>query len=180
MKFAKSIVVLAASAALVAGPAVAAGSVAQAAPVVKAKASGTTLISFKKELAGITKLFGVVKPAKYIGSQMTFPITAVKGKIIKHSGGLTAGQLKLMDPVIEVNADKKKARVTMTFDDGSVQVFYAKHFKVKADGVDGQVWQGDLHLTKNQVIVDTVNQALGVDSLEPGMGLGQIRVTIKK
>jgi hypothetical protein len=175
VKFAKSIVVLAASAALVAAPAVMATSAAQAAP-----ASGTTLISFKKELAGITKLFGVVKPAKYSGSQMTFPITAVKGKIIKHAGGLTAGQLKLMDPVIEVNAEKKRARVTMTFDNGSVQVFYAKHFKVKADGPDGQVWQGNLHLTKNQVIVDTVNEALGVDSLEPGLGLGQIRVTIRK
>lgn len=180
MKFTKPLVALAASAALVAGSALAAGSVAQAAPAPTAKASGTTLISFKKELAGITKLFGVVKPAKYSGSKMTFPITAVKGKIIKHAGGLTAGNLKLMDPVIEVNADKKRARVSMTFDDGSVKVFFAKHFKVKADGVDGQVWQGDLHLTKNQVIVDTINEALGVDSLEPGMGLGQIRVTIKK
>jgi hypothetical protein len=180
VKFAKSLVAIAASAALIAGPVVAGSTVAQAAPVTKAKASGTTLISFKKELAGITKLFGVVKPAKYQGSLMTFPITAVKGKIIKHAGGLTAGDLKLMDPVMEVNAEKKKARITMTYDDGSVNVFYAKHFKVKADGVDGQVWQGNLHLTKNQVTVDTINQALGVDSLEPGMGLGQIRVTIKK
>ncbi len=179
MKFTKSFVVLAASAALIAGPVVAAGT-AQAAPVTKAKASGTTLISFKKELAGITKLFGVVKPAKYEGSRMTFPITAVKGKIIKHSGGIKAGDLTLTNPVMEVNADKKRARITMTYDDGSVNVFYAKHFKVKADGVDGQVWQGNLHLTKNQVTVDTINQALGVKSLEPGMGLGQIRVTIKK
>lgn len=85
-----------------------------------------------------------------------------------------------MNPVMEVNAEKRRAQIRMTFDGGAVLVLYAKHFKIKADGVDGQVWQGDLHLTKNQVIVDTVNEAQGVDSLTPGVGLGQIRVTIKK
>ncbi|MEY4170816.1 MAG: hypothetical protein RLZ94_1889 [Actinomycetota bacterium] len=85
-----------------------------------------------------------------------------------------------MNPVMEVNAEKRRAQIRMTFDGGAVLVLCAKHFKIKADGVDGQVWQGDLHLTKNQVIVDTVNEALGVDSLTPGVDLGQIRVTIKK
>jgi hypothetical protein len=42
------------------------------------------------------------------------------------------------------------------------------------------VWQGALHLTKNKTVVETLNLLLGADSLTPGLGLGQIRVTIKK
>ena len=179
MKLGKSIVTLAATAALIAGPAIAATAPAQAATP-KAKASGTTLISFKKEYAGIIKLIKPVKPAKFIGSKMTFPVTAVSGDIVKHSGGITVGGLTLTNPIITVNATKKTAKVRMAFNGTKVEVFTAKHFKVKADGVDGQVWQGDLHLTKDKVVVTALSEALGVDTLTPGVGLGQIRVTIKK
>ena len=58
------------------------------------------------------------------------------------------------NPVITVNAAKKTAIVRMAFQGTMVKVFTAKHFKNKADGVDGQVWQGDLHLTNDKVIAE--------------------------
>ena len=179
MNLRKTLVATAAAVALVAAPAAMASGPAQAATP-KAKASGTTLISFKKEYAGIIKLIQPVAPAKFIGSKMTFPVTAVSGNVIKHNGGFKAGSVELTNPVITVNAGKKTATIRMAFAGTMVQVFTAKHFKVKADGVDGQVWQGDLHLTNDKVVVKTLNEALGVNTLKPGVGLGQIRVTIKK
>ena len=179
MNLRKTLIASATAVALVAAPAaIASGPVQAATP--KAKASGTTLISFKKEYAGIIKLIKPVAPAKFIGSRMTFPITAVNGNVVKHSGGITVGGVTLSNPIITVNAAKKTATIRMAFAGTTVQVFTAKHFKVKADGVDGQVWQGDLHLTKDKVVVKTLNEALGVNTLTPDLGLGQIRVTIKK
>lgn len=179
MNLRKTLIASATAVALVAAPAaIASGPVQAATP--KAKASGTTLISFKKEYAGIIKLIKPVAPAKFIGSRMTFPITAVNGNVVKHSGGITVGGVTLSNPIITVNAAKKTATIRMAFAGTTVQVFTAKHFKVKADGVDGQVWQGDLHLTKDKVVVKTLNDALGVNTLTPDLGLGQIRVTIKK
>lgn len=179
MNLRKTLIASATAVALVAAPAaIASGPVQAATP--KAKASGTTLISFKKEYAGIIKLIKPVAPAKFIGSRMTFPITAVNGNVVKHSGGITVGGVTLSNPIITVNAAKKTATIRMAFAGTTVQVFTAKHFKVKADGVDGQVWQGDLHLTNDKVVVKTLNEALGVNTLTPGVGLGQIRVTIKK
>ena len=176
MKLRHALVATATAVALVAAPAIAAGP-AQAAPE---KASGTTLISFKKEYAGIFKLVAPVKPAKFIDSRLTFPITGVDGAQVLHSGGIKISNTKFMDPIVTVNEAKKRATITMAFEDGRIPVFYAKHFKVKADGVGGQVWQGNLHVTKNKTVVETLNQLLGADSLTPGLGLGQIRVTIKK
>ena len=181
MNFRKTLIATATAVALVAAPAaIASGPVQAATP--KAKASGTTLISFKKEYAGLIKLIKPVSPAKFVGSKMTFPITAVNkgGTVIRHSGGITVGGVTLSNPIITVNVAKKTAKIRMAFAGTTVEVFTAKHFKVKADGVDGQVWQGDLHLTKDKVVVKTLNDALGVDSLTPDLGLGQIRVTIKK
>ena len=179
MKFGTKFVTMTAAVALVAAPAIAAAP-AQAAPVApSAKASGTTLISFKKEYAGIIKLIKPVAPAKFIGSKMTFPVTAVNGNVVKHSGGISINGTELSNPVITVNAAKKTAKIRMAFLGTQVEVFTAKHFKVKADGVDGQVWQGDLHLTKDKTVVKTLNEALGVNTLTPDVGLGQIRVTIK-
>ncbi len=176
MKLRHALIATATAVALVAAPSIAAGP-AQAAPE---KASGTTLISFKKEYAGIFKLVAPVKPAKFVNSQLTFPVTGVDGDEVLHSGGIKISNTKFMNPTITVNADKKRAAITMEFEDGSIPVFYAKHFKIKADGVGGQVWQGNLHLTKNKTVVETLNLLLGVESLTPGLGLGQIRVTIRK
>lgn len=176
MKLRHALIATATAVALVAAPAIAAGP-AQAAPE---KASGTTLVSFKKEYAGIIKLIKPLKPAKFIGSEMTFPVVGVDGPLVLHKGGIKIGELNLTNPVIDVKAKKKRAKIAFSAGASGILVFYAKHFKIKADGVDGQVWQGNLHLVKNQGTVDIINEQLGVDSLTPGMGLGQIRVTIRK
>lgn len=176
MRLRMTLTATAAALALTVGGAVVAGP-AQAAPE---KASGTTLISFKKEYAGIFKLFKPVKPAKFIDSRLTFPVTGTDGNKVLHSGGIQLSNTKFMDPIITINAAKKTAQITMTFEDGRIPVFTAKHFKVKASGPNGEVWQGDLHLTKNKTVVETLNLILGVDSLTPGLGLGQMRVTVKQ
>ena len=176
MRLRMTLTATAAALALTVGGALAAAP-AQAAPE---KASGTTLISFKKQYAGIFKLVKPVAPAKFIDSRLTFPVTGTNGTQVLHSGGIELSSTKFMDPIITINAAKKTAKITMTFEDGRIPVFTAKHFKVKANGVDGQVWQGDLHLTNNKTVVETLNLLLGVDSLTPGLGLGQIRVTVKK
>ena len=179
MKLRKALIATGAAVALLATPVAVGMAPAQAAP---AKASGTTLISFKKEYAGIFKLVKPVSPAKFINSQLTFPITGTQkgGMVVLHSGGIELGSTKFTNPIITINEAKKTAKITMAFEDGRIPVFTAKHFKVKASGVDGQAWQGDLHLTNNKTVVATLNQLLGVKSLTPGLGLGQIRVTIKK
>ena len=179
MKFRKALVATSAAVALLIAPVAVAASPAQAATT---KATGTTLISFKKEYAGIFKLVQPIKPAKFIDSRLTFPVTGTqKGDrdVVLHSGGINIGGAKFVDPIVTVDVAKKTAKITLGFEDGRLLVFTAKHFKVKADGVDGQVWQGDLHLTRNKTVVKTLNQLLGVNSLTPDLGLGQIRVTIK-
>lgn len=177
MSFAKKMVGLVAGVALVATPVAMAVAPAQAAPA--AKATGTTLISFKKEYAGIIKLIKPIAPAEFIGSKMSFPVTGVTGKTVTHSGGLEIGGVPASNPVIVVNSKKKTAVISMTVNGNPVELFYAEHFKVKAGGGKDTVWQGDLHLTKDAAIVGLLNQLLGGQSLTPGLGLGQIRVTYR-
>jgi len=176
MRIRSALVATAAAVALVAAPAIAA-SPAQAAPE---GTIGTTLISFKKEYAGIIKLIAPIKPAKFIGSELTFPVTEADGDVIVHSGGIKVGNIKAMAPNITINVPKKRAKVYFEIDGKSTLLFTAKHFKEKAAGSDAVVWKGDLHLTKNKAVVELLNTALGVDSLTPGLGLGQIRSTIRK
>ena len=117
--------------------------------------------------------------SEFIDSKFTFPVIGTDGNQVLHSGGIELSNTKFMDPIITINTAKKTAQITMTFEDGRIPVFTAKHFKVKASGTNGEVWQGDLHLTNNKTVVKTLNLLLGVDSLTPGVGLGQIRVTVK-
>lgn len=175
MKIRPALVATLAAAALVAAPAIAA-SPAQAAPT---GTTGTTLISFKKEYAGIAKLIAPVKPAKYIGSKLTFPMTEADGDVIVHSGGIKVGTITAMAPNITINVPKKTAKIYFDVNGQSTLLFTAKHYKEKAAGSNAVVWQGDLHLTNNKAVVALLNTALGVDSLTPGLGLGQIRSTIK-
>ena len=176
MKLSTKIATIAATAALIAAPAIGIAAPAQAAP---AATSGATLISFKKVDASILKLIKPIAPAKYIMSKFSFPVTGADGDVVTNSGGMKLGMVAYTNPVISINVPKKTAKITMTLNGNSVQVFTARHFKIKADGVDGVVWQGDLRLTSNKTTVDGMNQALEVEALTPGMGLGQIRVTIK-
>lgn len=176
MKLRHALIATATAVALVAAPAIAAGP-AQAAPE---KATGTTLISFKKQYAGIFKMIKPIAPAKFIDSRLTFPVTGVEGNMVLHSGGIELSSTKFTEPILTINAKKKTATITMTFEDGRIPVFTVKHFKTRASGVNGEVWQGDLHLTNNKTVVKTLNLILGVDSLTPGVGLGQLRTTIRK
>ena len=175
MKLSKKLVGLAAAVALVAAPAVVAAP-AQAAP--KAKVTGTTLISFKKQYAGIVKLITPIAPAKFIGSKMSFPVSGAKGNVVNHGGGITVGGVPATNPVITTNAKARTATITFVIGGNATELFTIKHWKSKADG-KGTAWQGDLHLTTNATIVATLNQLLGIDSLTPGLGLGQIRTTLK-
>ena len=177
MKLVTKFATVAMATALVAGPAAIAAAPAQAAPA--AKATGTTLVSFKKQYAGIIKLITPIAPAKFIKSNMSFPVTGVTGTTVTHSGGITVGGIPATDPVIKVNAKKKTATVSFTIGGTLTPLFYAEHFKIKAGGGKSASWQGDLHLTKDKTLVSTLNTLLGVDSLTPGMGLGQIRVSYK-
>lgn len=175
MKLRTALVATVAAVALVAAPAIAAAP-AQAAPQTS---QGTTLISFKKEYAGIAKLIKPMKPAKYIGSKLTFPIDGVDGDVIMHTGGIMVGELMAMDPNITINVPKKTAKIYFDVNGQETLLFTAKHYKEKAAGSDGVVWQGDLRLTNDKTVVAALNAALGVDSLTPGLGLGQIRSTIR-
>lgn len=176
MALRKTLVASAAAVALVAAPAIAVAPAAQAKEVA---ASGTTLVSFKKEYAGIFKMIKPVKPAKFIDSRLTFPVTGIDTGVIMHKGGIKLGALKAMRPNVVINEEKKRARVFFDIGGKETQVFWAKHFKVKADGPKGEVWQGNLHVTKNKAVVKVLNDSLGVNSITPGLGVGQIRVTVK-
>ena len=177
MKFGKKIVTLAATAALIAGPAIVATAPAQAATP-KASYSGTTLISFKKQYAMVFKKIAPVAPGKFIGSKMTFKVTNVTGAGVLNAGGFKIGTATFVDPVIKINQAKKTAKVYFYNSGVRHLIMTAEHFKIKADGVDGQVWQGDAHLTKDKAVVEDLNYLLGTDILTPNAGIGQIRVTI--
>jgi hypothetical protein len=175
MKFHKMLVATAAAVALTAAPALSV-TAAHAAPEA---ATGTTLISFKKQYAGIIKLIQPVKPAKFIGSKLTFPVTGADGDVVLHSGGIKIGNLTASNPNITINVPKKTAKIYFTINGQETLLFTAKHFKERAAGSNAAVWQGDLHVTNNKAVVKILNTALGVDSLTPGVGLGQIRTTIR-
>ena len=177
MKLVTKFATVAVATALVAGPVAIAAAPAQAAPA--AKATGTTLVSFKKQYASIIKLIQPIAPTKFIGSKISFPVTGVKGTTVTHSGGITVGGIPATAPVINVNEKKKTATVSFMIAGTLTPLFYAEHFKNTAGGGKNASWQGDLHLTKDKTIVSTLNQLLGDPGLTPGLGLGQIRVTYK-
>ena len=177
MKLVTKFATVAVATALVAGPVALAAAPAQAAPA--AKATGTTLVSFKKQYASLIKLIQPVAPTKFIGSKISFPVTGVKGTTVTHSGGITVGGVPATNPVIVVNAKKKTATVSFSINGTLTQLFYAEHFKNTAGGGKSASWQGDLHLTKDANIVGLLNQLLGNPGLTPGLGLGQIRTTYK-
>jgi len=176
MNLAKKLVGVAAGVALVAGVGMGAAPAATA----KTTYSGTTLISFKKSLAPVVKGIVAVKPAKIAGTKLTFPVTNVttKGTVVLHKGAVKIGAVEVSDPVLTVDAAKKAATVTVTSALGPIELFTVKHFKMTSESKKQQVWQGDLHLTTNTLVVDTLNSAVGADVFSPGMGLGQLRTTI--
>lgn len=176
MNLAKKLVGVAAGVALVAGVGMAAAPAATA----KTTYSGTTLISFKKSLAPVVAGIVAVKPAKIAGTKLTFPVSNVttKGTVILHKGAVKIGAVEVSDPVITVDAAKKAATVTVTSALGPIELFTVKHFKMTSGTKKQQIWQGDLHLTTNTLVVDTLNSAVGADVFSPGMGLGQLRTTI--
>ncbi len=178
MKLTHKIVGLAAAAALVAGAGLAAAPAATSATPSKA-ATGTTLISFKKELAPITAGITPVDPAKKSGNRLTFPVVDVTKNVIGHSGGITIGGVTVSNPKITIDNKAKTASITVDSPLGVIELFTVKHLKTY-NKTKTVVRQGDLHLTSNQQIVDTLNTLVGAAVFTADMGLGQIRITVNK
>lgn len=175
MNLTKKIVSLAAAAALVAG----AGAVAATPATAKPKTKGVTVISFDKKLAPVVAGIVAVAPAKKSGTQLSFPVSKVVGNGVEHKGAIKVGATEVSNPIIVIG-ENDTASVTVTSAAGSIELFTIKNFKIRSDDKKKQVWQGFLHLTSNQLVVDILNQSAGAQVFSPDMGLGQIRTTINK
>lgn len=178
MNLTKKIVSLAAAAALVAGAGAMAAAPATAKP--KPKTKGITVISFDKALAPVVAGIVAVPPAKKSGTQLSFPVSKVDANAVEHKGAIKIGATEVSNPIIIINTETGGASVTVTSAAGSIELFTIKNFKIRTDNKKQQVWQGFLHLTSNQLVVDILNQSAGVQVFTPDMGLGQIRTTINK
>jgi hypothetical protein len=174
MNLGKKIISVAAGVALVAGAGIAAATPATA----KTKYSGTTVISFKKELLPVVSGIVAIEPAKTAGPRLSFPVTNVKGDGVYHRGGIKIGALEATNPVIIIDTENATATINLTVAGNALPLFTIKNFKPRKETKKQQVWQGFLHLTDNQVVVDALNGAIGQAAFTPDMGLGQIRTTI--
>lgn len=150
-----------------------------AAPVVKKTTySGNATITLDKSLKAIANRIEVVAPAKKNGLTLTFPVVGVEGNGILLAGGTRAGT----DPVITTN-DNGTGAISLKVGGASVEVFTIKNWSVhhtsKKGKVTTQVWHGDLHLTRNQTVVDRMNAGAGRTLFKAGQGLGTIDTTIK-
>ena len=178
MNLTKKIVSLAAAVTLVAGAGAMAASPAIAKP--KPKTKGITVISFKKELAPVVAGIVPVAPAKKTGTQLSFPVSKVTGNGVEHKGGIKIGALEASNPVIIIDTENSTAAINVTVAGNALPLFTIKNFKIRTDTKKQQVWQGFLHMTDNQLVVDALNGAVGQAVFTPDMGLGQIRTTINK
>ena len=184
MNFGKKLVSVAAGIALVAGAGIAAAAPSSAAAPAAKKTtySGVTLISFDKALAPVAAGIVAVAPAKKDGTRLSFPVTNVVGNGIEHSGAIKIGAVEASNPVI-INNDNGTGTVNVTVAGTVLPLFDIKNWKMRDSKKQGKVttqrWQGFLHMTTNQVVVDAINAAVGQAVFTAGMGLGQIRTTIK-
>ncbi len=173
MNLSTKLISVAAAAALVAGAGAIAGAPAQAKP--KSKPTGTTVISFDKALAPVVAGIVPVAPAKKTGTQLSFPASKATGNRVEHKGAIKIGGLVASNPVILIDTENSTAAINVTVAGNALPLFTIKNFKIRSDTKKQQVWQGFLHLTDNQVIVDALNSAVGQTVFTPDMGLGQIR-----
>jgi len=178
MNLTKKIVSLAAAVTLVAGAGAMAASPAIAKP--KPKTKGITVISFDKALAPVVAGIVPVAPAKKTGTQLSFPVSKVVGNGVEHKGGIKIGALEASNPVILIDTENSTAAINVTVAGNALPLFTIKNFKIRTDNKKQQVWQGFLHMTDNQLVVDALNGAVGQAVFTPDMGLGQIRTTINK
>jgi hypothetical protein len=176
MNLGKKIVSVVAGVALVAG----AGAIAAAPAQAKPKTKGITVISFDKKLAPVVAGIVAVPPAKKDGTRLSFPVSKVVGNGVEHKGAIKIGALEASNPVILINTETGGAVINLTVAGNALPLFTIKNFKIRTDNKKQQVWQGFLHLTDNQLIVDALNGAVGQAVFTPDMGLGQIRTTINK
>jgi hypothetical protein len=176
MNLGKKIVSVVAGVALVAG----AGAMAAAPAQAKPKTKGITVISFDKKLApALTKIIAV-SPAKKSGTQLSFPVSKVVGDGVEHKGAIEIGGLVASNPIIIIDTENSTAVINLSVGGNPLELFTIKNFKIRSDNAKQQRWQGFLHLTSSQAIVDALNGAAGTTAFKPGMGLGQIRTTINK
>lgn len=176
MNLSKKIVSVVAGVALVAG----AGAIAAAPAQAKPKTKGITVISFDKALAPVVAGIVPVAPAKKSGTQLSFPVSKVVGNGVEHKGGIKIGALEATNPIIIIDTENSTAAINVTVAGNALPLFTIKNFKIRQDTKKQQRWQGFLHLTDNQLVVDALNGAVGQVVFQPGMGLGQIRTTINK
>jgi len=181
MNLGKKIVSVVAGVALVAGAGAIAAAPAQAKPKPKPKVTGTTIISFDKTLAPVVAGIVPVAPAKKTGTQLSFPVYKVVGLAVDHRGAFKIGTLEASNPVISyVDTANATAIVIVTVGGNPLPLFSIKNFKIRSETKTRVIWQGFLHLSDNQAIVDALNGAVGQAVFTPDMGLGQIRTTINR
>lgn len=178
MNLTKKIVSLAAAATLVAGAGAMAAAPAQAKP--KPKTKGITVISFDKALAPVVAGIVPVAPAKKTGTQLSFPVSKVTGNGVEHKGGIQIGGLVASNPVLIFDTENSTAVINVTVAGNALPLFTVKNFKPRVDNKKETRYQGFLHLTDNQLVVDALNAAVGQAVFTPDMGLGQIRTTLNK
>jgi len=124
------------------------------------KTKGITVISFDKALAPVVAGIVPVAPAKRTGTQLSFPVSKVTGNGVEHKGGIKIGALEASNPVIIIDTENSTAAINVTVAGNALPLFTIKNFKIRTDTKKQQVWQGFLHMTDNQLVVDALNGAV--------------------
>ena len=150
-----------------------------ATPIVrKTMYSGVAVITLDKSLKKISKAIVVDPPAKKDGNHLSFPVVGVEGNGIMLAGGTRAGT----NPVITTK-DDGTATMTISVGGRSVEIFTITGWNMRDTSKKGKItkqrWSGDVHLTRNQIVVDTMNAGFGKPIFQAGQAFGEIDVTIK-
>ncbi|MFM9134524.1 MAG: hypothetical protein ACKOT0_03685 [bacterium] len=191
MKITRRIVGVAAAAALVA-----AGGVATISPAYAYTMDGKTNVSLKKDTVALFANAGVTMkanpPAKRNGSKLMFPIQAFGYNYADMAGGLTLGgpsKATFVATNPEMSWRNKNGHIEFTTAIGRIDLFDLSHVnknvQITFDKSHRQwirktttVVTATMNLTKDQSVINYINNRLGTSIFKAGLGMGKLRTTV--
>lgn len=191
MKITRTIVGVAAAAALVA-----AGGVATISPAYAYTMNGKTNVSLKKDTVAAFAKAGVTMkanlPAKRNGSKLMFPVQAFGYNYADMSGGLTlSGPSKATFVATnpEMSWRNKNGAIEFTTAIGRIDLFKLGHVNKDVQitfDKSHRIWvrktttkvRATMNLTSDQSVINYINNRLGTSMFTAGLGMGRLLTTV--
>lgn len=191
MKITRTIVGVAAAAALVA-----AGGVATITPAYAYTMNGKTNVSLKKDTVAAFAKAGVTMkanlPAKRNGSKLMFPVQAFGYNYADMSGGITlSGPSKATFVATnpEMSWRNKNGAIEFTTAIGRIDLFKLGHVNKDVQitfDKSHRIWvrktttvvKATMNLTSDQSVINYINNRLGTSMFTAGLGMGRLATTV--